>query len=50
MTGDLENVSEMVAEKLEASKDQQRESATSGNNVHVQNLQFDLCRKSNFSA
>ena len=33
MTGDLENLSEMVAETLEASKDQQRESATSENNM-----------------
>ena len=29
---DLENVSEMVAKTSEASKDQQSESATSGNN------------------
>ena len=64
---DLENVSEMVAETSEASKDQQNESAPSENNtcmctcackesikqhvhMHVQNLQFDQCRESNFSA
>ena len=68
---DLENVSEMVAETLETSKDQQSESATiktkrararvaksaaSENNtctylrLHVQNLQFDQFRKSDFSA
>ena len=61
---DLENVFEMVAETSESSKDQQSESATGENNectctctcmrvhvrVHVQNLQFDQCRKSDFSA
>ena len=67
---DLENVSEMVAETSDTSKDQQSESATGENNtctcmcsekccqwkqhvhvsVHVQNLQFDQCRESDFSA
>ena len=59
---DLQNVSEMAAETSEASKDRQSESTTGENNtctysenntctyVHVQNLQFDQCTKSDFSA
>ena len=50
---ELQNVSEMVAETSEASKDQQSKRATRWKqhvHVHVQNLQIDQCRKSGFLA
>ena len=42
--GDLENVSEMVAETSETSKDQQSESATGENNTCTRTCSEKCCR------